>query len=87
MATLTVWKFESPTGAGEALHKLESLQKKQLLEIQDAAVVEWQPGEKEPKTRQAVSLTGAGALPEHSAALSGACSLACSFLCPSSAWL
>jgi uncharacterized membrane protein/acetyl esterase/lipase len=41
---------------------LESLQKQQLIEIQDAAVVEWQPGEKEPKTRQAVSLAGAGAL-------------------------
>ena len=62
MATLTVWKFDNPTGAGEALGKLESLQKQQLIEIQDAAVVEWQPGEKEPKTRQAVSLTGAGAL-------------------------
>ena len=41
---------------------MESLQKQQLIEIQDAAVVEWQPGEKEPKTRQAVSLAGAGAL-------------------------
>ena len=62
MATLTVWKFYNPTGAGEVLEKLESLQKQQLIEIQDAAVVEWQPGKKEPKTRQAVSLTGAGAL-------------------------
>jgi monoterpene epsilon-lactone hydrolase len=62
MATLTVWKFDNPTSADEALDKLESLQKQQLIEIQDAAVVEWQPGEKEPKTRQAVSLTGAGAL-------------------------
>jgi uncharacterized membrane protein/acetyl esterase/lipase len=62
MATLTVWKFDDPTGAGEALAKLESLQKQQLLEIEDAAVVEWQPGQKKPKTRQAVSLTGAGAL-------------------------
>ena len=40
---------------------MESLQKQQLIEIQDAAVVEWQPGEKEPKTQQAVSLAGAGA--------------------------
>jgi uncharacterized membrane protein len=62
MATLTVWKFDNPTGAGEALGKLESLQKQQLIEIKDAAVVEWQPGETKPKTRQAVSLTGAGAL-------------------------
>jgi len=35
MATLTVWKFDNPTGAGEALGKLESLQKQQLIEIQD----------------------------------------------------
>jgi uncharacterized membrane protein/acetyl esterase/lipase len=62
MATLTVWKFDNPTGAGEALAKLESLQKQQLIEIQDAAVVEWQLGQKKPKTRQAVSLAGAGAL-------------------------
>jgi uncharacterized membrane protein len=62
MAALTVWKFNSPTGAGEALAKLESLQKQQLIEIQDAAIVEWQEGKKKPKTRQAVSLAGAGAL-------------------------
>jgi uncharacterized membrane protein len=62
MATLTVWKFDNPTGAGEVLGKLENLQKQQLIEIQDAAVVEWQPGKKKPKTRQAVSLAGAGAL-------------------------
>ena len=62
MAILTVWKFDDPTGAGEALGKLESLQKQQLIEIQDAAVVEWQPGKKKPTTRQAVSLIRAGAL-------------------------
>lgn len=62
MTALTVWKFNSPTGAGEALAKLESLQKQQLVEIQDAAIVEWPQGKKKPKTRQAVSLTGAGAL-------------------------
>ena len=62
MSALTVWKFNTPTGAGEALAKLESLQKQQLVEIQDAAVVEWKQGKKKPKTRQAVSLAGAGAL-------------------------
>lgn len=62
MATLTVWKFDSATGAGEALSKLEGLQKQQLIQIQDAAVVEWQSGKKKPKTRQAVNLAGAGAL-------------------------
>ncbi len=62
MTTLTVWKFDSPAGAGEALGKLQTLQKQQLVEIQDAAIVEWQQGKKKPKTRQAVNLAGAGAL-------------------------
>lgn len=62
MTALTVWKFDNPTGAGEALTKLESLQKQQLVEIEDAAIVEWPQGKKKPKTRQANSLTGAGAL-------------------------
>jgi uncharacterized membrane protein len=62
MAALTVWKFNSSAGAGQALAKLESLQKQELIQIQDAAVVEWKQGKKKPKTRQAHSLTGAGAL-------------------------
>jgi uncharacterized membrane protein len=41
---------------------LESLQRQQILKIQDAAIVEWQQGKKKPKTRQSTSLTGAGAL-------------------------
>lgn len=62
MTTLTVWKFNSSTGAGEALDKLADLQKQQLAEIQDAAIVEWPQDKKKPKTRQAVNLVGAGAL-------------------------
>ena len=62
MASLTVWKFDSPTGAGEALAKLESLQKQQLVQIQDAAVVEWPQGKKKPKTRQLANMAGVGAL-------------------------
>jgi uncharacterized membrane protein len=62
MASLTVWKFDTPTGAAEALSQLESLQQQQLLKLQDAAIVEWQQGKKKPKTRQSTSLTGAGAL-------------------------
>ena len=62
MAALTVWKFNSSDGAGQALAKLENLQKQELVQIQDAATVEWPQGKKKPKTRQAHSLTGAGAL-------------------------
>ncbi len=62
MATLTVWKFDSATGAGEALAKLAGLQKQRLIEIADAAIVEWPPGKKKPKTKQATNLTEVGAL-------------------------
>ena len=62
MAALTVWKFETVEGAGAALSKLESLSKQQLITIEDAAVVYWEPGKKKPKTHQAQSLTGVGAL-------------------------
>jgi len=62
MATLTVWKFDSVTGANNALTKLQGLQKQHLIEIADAAIVEWPEGKKKPKTRQVMNLTSAGAL-------------------------
>jgi uncharacterized membrane protein len=62
MTSLTVWKFGTPEGADQALSKLESLSKQQLVTIEDAAVVSWQPGKKKPKTRQLHSMAGAGAL-------------------------
>jgi uncharacterized membrane protein len=62
MAALTVWKFDTVEGAGAALKKLEGLSKQQLVTIEDAAVVYWEPGKKKPKTHQAQSLTGMGAL-------------------------
>ena len=62
MATLTVWKFNTPDGAADALARLESLSKQQLITIQDAATVSWPEGKDKPKTKQAVSLAGVGAL-------------------------
>ena len=62
MASLTVWKFETPDGAQEALNKLVALSKQQLITIGDAAIVTWPAGAKKPKTKQAQSTTGAGAL-------------------------
>lgn len=62
MTTLTVWKFDSADGAGQAISKLIDLQKQKLVEVQDAAIVSWPEGRKKPKTRQAVNLVGAGAL-------------------------
>ncbi|HEY9638991.1 MAG TPA: DUF1269 domain-containing protein [Coleofasciculaceae cyanobacterium] len=62
MSTLTVWKFNTADGADKALGKLEGLQKQQIVQVLDAAVVSWPEGRKRPKTNQAVSTVGAGAL-------------------------
>jgi uncharacterized membrane protein len=62
MATLTVLKFDSPSGAEQALALMQNLQKQNLIQVQDSAVVSWQPGAKKPKTKQGANLTGAGAL-------------------------
>jgi uncharacterized membrane protein len=62
MATLTAWKFSSPTGADDALATLERLQKEELITVLDAAVVSWPADRKRPKTRQLHSLVGGGAL-------------------------
>ena len=58
MATLTVWKLGAADGAERAAASLVGLRKQQLIEIVDAAVVEWHAD----KTRQAFDATGAGAL-------------------------
>lgn len=62
MAALTAWKFASPYGADDALATLEKLQSEQLIQVQDAAVVSWEPGRKKPKTRELHSMKKAGAL-------------------------
>jgi uncharacterized membrane protein len=62
MATLTVWKFDSPTGAEDAVVTLESLAKQELIKVHDAATVSWPADKKKPKTRQLNNLAGAGAL-------------------------
>lgn len=62
MATLTVWKFDSATGAQGALDLLQRLQKQELVQLVDAAVVTWPQGARKPKTRQLHNLTGSGAL-------------------------
>lgn len=61
MATLTVWKFDDPGGAEQALRVLTEAQSQELITIEDAAWVTWEHGKKKPKTHQAQSLKGAGA--------------------------
>lgn len=62
MSTVTVWKFDTPHGADEALSTMERLHSELLLQLHDAAVVNWEPGHHKPKTRQLRSAATAGAL-------------------------
>ena len=62
MSALTVWKFESTNGAQEALDALADLQKQQLIQVLDAAVVSWEVGKNKPKTRELRDTKKAGAL-------------------------
>ncbi|WP_028658901.1 DUF1269 domain-containing protein [Nocardioides insulae] len=57
MATLTVWKFNQTHGAEQALRVLKEAQSEELITIEDAAWVDWEPGKKKPKTHQAQSPT------------------------------
>ncbi len=62
MSALTVWKFDSPYGAEEALATLEQLQQQELIQVHDAAVVTWEVGKRKPKTRELHDTKRAGAL-------------------------
>src|SRR5215203_60010 len=61
MATLSVLKFNDPSGADRVLLALQGMQERQLITLQDAAVVSWPEGRKKPKTRELSSMTGGGA--------------------------
>ena len=62
MATLTVWRFDTPDGAERAISTLEGLEKQELVKVHDGAIVSWEAGRKKPKTRQLANTTAAGAL-------------------------
>jgi uncharacterized membrane protein len=62
MSALTVLQFPTSDGASEALDKFKFMQKQQLINIQDAAIVTWPEGRKSPRTKQLVSMAGLGAL-------------------------
>ncbi len=61
MADLIVLAFDNEQGAIQVRDELISLQKQQLIELEDAAVV-IRPMEGKPKVKQVSSLAGAGAL-------------------------
>jgi uncharacterized membrane protein len=62
MATMTVWKFPTANGAEIAEATLKDLQRQELIQIHDAAIVSFPEDAKKPKTRQLSGLKGAGAL-------------------------
>ena len=62
MATMTVWKFPTAEGAAVAEATLKDLQRRELIQIHDAAIVTYPEGARKPKTRQLTNLAGAGAL-------------------------
>jgi uncharacterized membrane protein len=62
MATLTVWKFDAPDTADEAVRVLEDLQKQELIHVLDATWVSWPPGRRGPKTHPLHGFTTVGAV-------------------------
>lgn len=62
MSTLTVLKFSTAEGAEQMQTTLLALQKQQLITVQDAAIVNWPQGAKQPKTKQLANMAGVGAM-------------------------
>src|SRR6266702_6294461 len=61
-ASLVVLKFPTAEGAQMMLGRLESLQKQQLITVNDGAIITWPAGASKPKTKQLSNMTGVGAL-------------------------
>ena len=62
MATVTVLRFTTATGADETLDQIRELQQQNKITLHDAAIVAWPEGQQSPKTRQLVDVVGQGAL-------------------------
>ncbi len=62
MATLTALRFPTVQGAETLLATLETLQKQQLIQVEDGAIVTWPAEAKKPKTKQLHNMTGVGAM-------------------------
>jgi uncharacterized membrane protein len=61
VATLSVLKFNDPYGADRVMVALQGMQEREMITLEDAAVVSWPQGNKKPKTHQLHSAAGAGA--------------------------
>jgi uncharacterized membrane protein len=60
--TLTVWKFDTPDGARNAVKALEEMQRANLIVVRDYAIVSWERGRKKPSTKQGSPTTSTAAL-------------------------
>ncbi len=58
MATLTVWRFDTPDGAERTEAILLRVAREGDIDILDAANVSWAPGQNKPQTRRLTDLTG-----------------------------
>src|SRR5918993_529991 len=61
LATLSVLNFNDPSGADRVLLALQGMQERQLITLEDAAVVSWPADRKKPQTRQLSGTAGGGA--------------------------
>jgi uncharacterized membrane protein len=62
MATLTIWRLDSATGADRALGMLKRFQNQNPIQVLDAAVVSWPEGARKPHLRQLHDVVSAGGL-------------------------
>jgi uncharacterized membrane protein len=62
VATLSVLKFNDPNGADRVLIALQGMQERQLIRLEDAAVVSWPQGNKKPKASQLHGTFDVGAI-------------------------
>ena len=58
MAALTVWQFDTTDGAERAEKILLRLAAEGDIDVLDAAIVSWAPGQNKPSTRRLTDLTG-----------------------------
>ena len=62
MTTVSTWAFDDPDGAGRALRRLERLEVRELVVVEDASVVSWPAGRPRSRTHQAGAVTGTAGL-------------------------
>jgi uncharacterized membrane protein len=62
VSTLTVWSFEGPGAAEEALPGIRRLAEQHLIAVADAALASWPAGQSKPSVRGLGGLTRPGAL-------------------------